>query len=409
MIEGLEIPVKPGKTKGKTKISPGSITSISPRTPPILSPQHFAPDLDFEGISVTIPTVDHNSGELEKEESKNGDVLVKLMEQARKNLEKLTSHSKQISRQLSQDGSNTPEEDKFMEWAGSPKKGTFRYRRLSFASQGVSSDKDEEESQRIPTSSPPSSDSTFNKPIRRKLYKCPEIEDGPEDEVPFPPSSLGFFSRHGIEPSFSGAFGIAEKINQDRGCIVYPFNHSEEQALFCVFDGHGLNGDLASDFVMKEMVARLEAHPKLNSNPPQALREVYIDVDLAMGDDMEYDKEFNSFVCGTTAVVVYMRGDDMFIANCGDSRAVIGRKKNRLLRSPSAFSSKHQFTAIQLTRDHKPDDSVERARIEKCGGYVTDPPSPGLSGRVWLDIDCSQVGLAMSRSIGDHSVKVFIF
>jgi protein phosphatase PTC2/3 len=36
---------------------------------------------------------------------------------------------------------------------------------------------------------------------------------------------------------------------------------------------------------------------------------------------------------------------------------------------------------------------------------VSPPPEPGLSARVWLDEMCTQIGLAMARSIGDHAVK----
>uniref|UniRef100_A0A7R9ZIN9 PPM-type phosphatase domain-containing protein n=1 Tax=Craspedostauros australis TaxID=1486917 RepID=A0A7R9ZIN9_9STRA len=39
------------------------------------------------------------------------------------------------------------------------------------------------------------------------------------------------------------------------------------------------------------------------------------------------------------------------------------------------------------------------------GGFVSPPPEPGLSARVWLDSTCTQIGLAMARSIGDHAVK----
>lgn len=46
------------------------------------------------------------------------------------------------------------------------------------------------------------------------------------------------------------------------------------------------------------------------------------------------------------------------------------------------------------------------ARITKAGGFVSPPPEPGLSARVWLDAEFTQVGLAMARSIGDHAVKV---
>ena len=44
----------------------------------------------------------------------------------------------------------------------------------------------------------------------------------------------------------------------------------------------------------------------------------------------------------------------MISANVGDSRAILSRAG----------------TAIDLTKDHKPNDPVERARIESLGGRV---------------------------------------
>ena len=43
--------------------------------------------------------------------------------------------------------------------------------------------------------------------------------------------------------------------------------------------------------------------------------------------------------------------------------------------------------------------------IEAAGGFVSDPPAPGLSARVWLDAKRTRVGLAMSRSLGDGAAK----
>jgi len=36
---------------------------------------------------------------------------------------------------------------------------------------------------------------------------------------------------------------------------------------------------------------------------------------------------------------------------------------------------------------------------------VSPPPEPGLSARVWLDAEMTQIGLAMARSLGDRAVK----
>jgi len=64
-----------------------------------------------------------------------------------------------------------------------------------------------------------------------------------------------------------------------------------------------------------------------------------------------------------------------------------------------------ELIAIPLSTDQNPDTAGEEERILSSGGYVSPPPEPGLSSRVWLDRGHTQIGLAMSRSIGDHAVK----
>mmetsp|Transcript_7448 Transcript_7448/g.20721 ORF Transcript_7448/g.20721 Transcript_7448/m.20721 type:complete len:169 (+) Transcript_7448:1318-1824(+) len=60
---------------------------------------------------------------------------------------------------------------------------------------------------------------------------------------------------------------------------------------------------------------------------------------------------------------------------------------------------------MDLSVDQNPDSPGEQERIEGGGGFVSPPPEPGLSARVWLDPEYTQIGLAMGRSIGDHAVK----
>jgi protein phosphatase 2C family protein 2/3 len=64
-----------------------------------------------------------------------------------------------------------------------------------------------------------------------------------------------------------------------------------------------------------------------------------------------------------------------------------------------------KLSAKDLSRDHKPDDADEMARIKQWGGFVSPAPDPGLSARVYLDAEFTMIGLAMSRSIGDYAVK----
>ena len=65
------------------------------------------------------------------------------------------------------------------------------------------------------------------------------------------------------------------------------------------------------------------------------------------------------------------------------------------------------MTAKDLSRDHKPDDADEMARIKQWGGFVSPAPDPGLSARVYLDAEFTMIGLAMSRSIGRLSSPLF--
>lgn len=98
---------------------------------------------------------------------------------------------------------------------------------------------------------------------------------------------------------------------------------------------------------------------------------------------------------GTTAVVVLMRGRSMLVANTGDSRAVLGRRE------------RGSVVATALTRDHKPEDGPEKARIERMHGMcqqMYDPEFDEYIGpvRVWsAHYDGKSPGIAMSRSIGD--------
>ena len=146
--------------------------------------------------------------------------------------------------------------------------------------------------------------------------------------LPFLPDQVGTYSCHGVEPGMRQGETSA-KINQDRGCVIYPFGQEAcpefEQALFCVFDGHGACGDKVSQFTAEKVPELLEKHPKLKLNPATALEEAFVTVDRNLKEDATIDAELS----GTTAVVVLLRKDaakgtiTAYTANAGDSRAVV--------------------------------------------------------------------------------------
>ena len=79
---------------------------------------------------------------------------------------------------------------------------------------------------------------------------------------------------------------------------------------------------------------------------------------------------------GCTANVTLITPEYIYVANAGDSRAVICNLKGE---------------AKELSRDHKPDDKIEKERIYKAGGTVDD-------GRI-------NGNLNLSRAIGDFEYK----
>ncbi len=58
---------------------------------------------------------------------------------------------------------------------------------------------------------------------------------------------------------------------------------------------------------------------------------------------------------GCTAIAALIRGDQMWVANAGDCRAVLARGGS----------------AVAASRDHNADDEAERARVVAAGALVS--------------------------------------
>lgn len=84
---------------------------------------------------------------------------------------------------------------------------------------------------------------------------------------------------------------------------------------------------------------------------------------------------------GTTAVVTLLSSQSIYVANAGDSRAV-------LLRNGKA---------VALTDDHKAAREDETARVEAAGGQIL----------FWNGVRVMGL-LAVSRAIGDHSLRPYV-
>lgn len=92
------------------------------------------------------------------------------------------------------------------------------------------------------------------------------------------------------------------------------------------------------------------------------------------GDDYFAGGMEKSFA-GCTATVILTTPTEIYCANSGDSRTVLSRGKQ----------------AVDLSKDHKPDDPEEHRRIVGAGGFVEDSRVNGM--------------LALSRALGDFEYK----
>lgn len=83
----------------------------------------------------------------------------------------------------------------------------------------------------------------------------------------------------------------------------------------------------------------------------------------------------DSIGCTANVVIVDEEKKKIFVANAGDSRAVLGKKGE----------------AVPLSFDHKPENEIEIERIEKAGSTITE-------GRV-------DGNLNLTRALGDLKYK----
>lgn len=185
---------------------------------------------------------------------------------------------------------------------------------------------------------------------------------------------VGFGCKKGLKP---------ESPNQDSFSIVVVEN---DFAMYGVYDGHGPAGHDCSDLSLRKLGSAFLNDPDRERDPGAVLTKVFLDTQEILMKQGNFDTS------GTTCTIVYhdKKLDKLTIAHVGDSRSVLGKKKDE--SSP--------WESLELTTDHKPDLPKEKARIENA-----NPP-----GRVVFDgyynhrvfaLNGMYPGLNMSRALGD--------
>ncbi|XP_020590206.1 probable protein phosphatase 2C 24 [Phalaenopsis equestris] len=172
-----------------------------------------------------------------------------------------------------------------------------------------------------------------------------------------------------------------------------------KHSFFGVFDGHGCSHVAAwCKDRMHEMVE--EEVEKLESGMPPSPTEwkkvmdrsfARMDEEVVIWGGAAGERRNTTCRCelqtpkcehvGSTAVVAVVAPEQIVVANCGDSRAVLCRRG----------------ATVPLSIDHKPDRPDELQRIQAAGGRVIFWDGPRVQGV-----------LAMSRAIGDGYLKPYV-
>eukprot|EP00607_Mallomonas_marina_P002135 CAMPEP_0182434428 /NCGR_PEP_ID=MMETSP1167-20130531/69745_1 /TAXON_ID=2988 /ORGANISM="Mallomonas Sp, Strain CCMP3275" /LENGTH=1035 /DNA_ID=CAMNT_0024624297 /DNA_START=148 /DNA_END=3255 /DNA_ORIENTATION=+ len=203
------------------------------------------------------------------------------------------------------------------------------------------------------------------------------------------------------------------KANQDSYVVCERLLGDPYAHVFGVFDGHGEYGDHCSHFAAAQVPVHLEKELKDNFDGintfkgfkmEEAYNKAFVEANKAL-----HSSPIDDSLSGTTAITGVVVGDILYLANVGDSRAIVAREEEgKIVYSP-------------LSSDQTPYRKDERERIKKKGGRIMtldqiegndtmhenwgtetgdtidedgDPP------RIW-DASLERPGCAFTRSIGD--------
>lgn len=210
--------------------------------------------------------------------------------------------------------------------------------------------------------------------VKRQQQRNPSSEEGERERVTC--------ESHGAASVMGRRREMEDSVSVELGLLVEMEEDSRSYDFFGVFDGHG--GSHVAEACSDRMHSILREELK-NSDTCRTK----IDWEMVMMRSFErMDREVGGgkedveeMTVGSTAVTAVVGKEEVVVANCGDSRAVICRSG----------------VAVPLSIDHKPDRPDELARIEAAGGRVIN-----WNGYRVLGV------LATSRSIGDHYLRPYV-
>lgn len=210
------------------------------------------------------------------------------------------------------------------------------------------------------------------------------------------------------------------KANQDSYLVCENVGGDTGTHLFGVFDGHGETGDACSFFAADKFPTCLEKQLAsvggAKAFEEEGMEKIFVKSFIDTNRLLRRAKNIDDSLSGTTGITVTVKGDVLYVANVGDSRAIIGSTD----RDGKMFAS-------SLSNDQTPFRKDERERLKKKGALIRtidqlegkeqlhenwgecDVVNTGDPPRVW-NSSKHIPGCAFTRSIGDavaESVGVY--
>ena len=212
--------------------------------------------------------------------------------------------------------------------------------------------------------------------------------------------------------------GLIRNYNEDRVSIIInmnrPKNFNSNKAnnnkiwpkvsFFGIYDGHG--GKTCAEYLRDNLHKYICENKNFPSEIEEAIKEgfEYAERDFLNNYTLNKNKNLIIDKSGSCAVIMILIDTKIYIANVGDSRAVMSCNNGREYKS--------------ITIDHKPNSINEKNRIIKNGGKVYQSQTPltninNNNNNVSNDNNQILVGpyrvfpgrLSVSRTIGDVEAK----
>jgi serine/threonine protein phosphatase PrpC len=287
------------------------------------------------------------------------------------------------------------------QWTQEPMIGTYRYSPIATL-QLPTADLEPKSKSTTKTYDP----KLFAKNVRIKAGANNRVDENPKSSVTFLSNNSVILTRKGHK--FNPEDG-SRTPNQDRVLILSKEaqeddtnnNDNSEDWWIGLFDGHGYHGQAVSQYCSLEFARHIHQSWEKDITTTTKTTTKVDTIDTLKRSFLETNRSIPPFIAssGSTGISVLRRDNSLYISNVGDSMAFVASYNK---------NNNDSIKIIYTTQPHKPDSPKERERIENAGGRVQDSPFEGASARLIIPIlggdngiDAS-VGLAMSRSLGDH-------